>query len=297
MGLNGWFVLFLIAIVAAANVGEETGARLKLLLFVANKPYCPDLPATLKKLYEDIVHAHDVNPTTPQCELEAGVSDNPNAVRAIATVESDVEPREPIIPSYPVTKCRALFVLQLLRASMNLLVVCTVPLFVIRDKSDPVSLILNTLSVLFVLEVDDLCTVFLGKWATDPAVLEPYEVHQIEADEIERHKLAAMYVTLVVVMFVWLARYMELSNDVLHGIESGWVSDMPIYLYVSYLVSSYIIASPTAILLKLRLKKKIDPTAGDKKYRGISELALSLLTQAGVYAFFFMNYQIAVAAR
>ena len=282
MGWREWVTLVLIAIVAASNVGEETRARLKLLLFVANKPFSPDLPAKLKKLYEDVVDARDVNPIAPQCALEAGASRENSA--AAVRIESDVEPPAPRIPSYPVTKCRALIVLQLLRASMNLLVICTVPLFVLKDKADPVSLILNTLSVLFVLDVDDLCTVFLGERTTDAAVVEHFEVHQIEADAIERHKLNAMVVTMMAVLLVFLGKSMEFEY---YGVLFNII---PPYLYFCFLMANLITAHPNAIFLKHEVVWKMD-SAKDRRDVVIYSF-LNMLTQLPAVGFFFMHYGI-----
>ena len=225
-----WCVLFLVSLVAASNVGEETRARLKLLLFLANKPFSP-VPAKFKRLYDP------TNDADPQCAIEAGASCNSSQL-----VLSDVEAHA---PANWVAKYWALTVLQHLRASMNLLVICTVPVFVLRDQADPVSLVLNTLSVLFVLEIDDLCTLFLSESVTDPAVAVPLEVHPCEAEAVECSKMCAMVITLVVVLAVRIADYMP-------RIE---IEELPIYLYISYVVSAQFIAATNAVGLKVSARK------------------------------------------
>eukprot|EP00966_Prymnesium_polylepis_P066747 1549573-Prymnesium_polylepis.1 len=137
--------------------------------------------------------------------------------------------------------------LQHFRASMNLLVICTVPVFVLHDQADPVSLVLNTLSVLFVLEIDDLCTLFLSESVTDPAVAVPLEVHPCEAEAVECSKANSMVVTLVVVLAVRIADYMPHTD----------IEKLPMYLYISYVVSAQFIAATNAVGLKMSARQTL----------------------------------------
>jgi hypothetical protein len=132
---------------------------MKTLLFIANHPWSPvrrswnalqaKLPrrdrrvtncATLQLRSNDAA----LQQATELCEAGQATAPPPDA-------QVTAEPATP--PTYWMVKYWAMETLQYCRTAMTMLVVCTVPVFLLFDEADPVSLVLNTISVMFILEV------------------------------------------------------------------------------------------------------------------------------------------------
>ena len=154
-----WFVLFLVALVTAANIGEESRARMKLLCFIANHRWSPlsTAVARLQAIKRGCVELGEVGASSgPHPTTAAGAPGAAPIGSAAVELHADDQVDTDLAespPRYWLVKYWSLTLLQSCRAAMMMLVVCSVPVFILRDSSDPVSIVLNTLSVLFILEV------------------------------------------------------------------------------------------------------------------------------------------------
>ena len=85
-------------------------------------------------------------------------------------------------------KRNALLLLQTIRIFMLASVLQCVPLFVLFDAADGVSILLNTIAALFILELDNLAFAFGVRELERTPLLEPFAVAKMDAINVERGK-------------------------------------------------------------------------------------------------------------
>ena len=219
-----WLVLLMVALVAACTVAEEYAARSKLLIFYMRHPWdglqqtilehTPSRMASGAPIDSEAVHALDTAPTDawpPPSEALAEARANRMAPSAASleggggVADEDRPSPGTLPPAYWRVKRYAIAFLQHIRAVMSLLVVTCVPLFVLRDRTEPVSLILNAVAVLFILEADNLVLSLMDASIVAEHLTRPLTVHGVDMANVEQQKRIAVVATMIIVLAVPLA--------------------------------------------------------------------------------------------
>lgn len=176
IGRNEWMCLIIVALATAFAFGEEARSMCKVLIYIHHH-----LPPDAAKVQELRAKFRPVTVVTDETEdAKAGFTldttfssatppPSPPAEDGVASVDPrDMTSIQVSVGGRHSTQSPRMyhlvkFMLLLLQAfrgvMLSLLFVC-VPLFVLRDKSDAVSILLNTVAVLFVVELDNLAFSF-----------------------------------------------------------------------------------------------------------------------------------------
>ena len=99
---------------------------------------------------------------------------------------------------------RALLLLQSCRIFMLASVLMCVPLFVLFDSADGVSILLNTVAALFILELDNFAFVYGVREMQRDEILQPFSCSPSDATSIERAKEGVALAALVGIFLVGL---------------------------------------------------------------------------------------------
>ena len=99
---------------------------------------------------------------------------------------------------------RALLLLQSFRIFMLASVLTCVPLFVLFDSADGVSILLNTVAALFILELDNFAFAYGVREIRRDEILEPFSCSPSDATSIERAKEGVALAALVGIFLVGL---------------------------------------------------------------------------------------------
>ncbi|CAJ1410437.1 unnamed protein product [Effrenium voratum] len=112
-------------------------------------------------------------------------------------------------------KRRALLLLQTARVFTLASVLVCVPLFILFDSADGVSILLNTVACLFILELDNLAFAYGVRELQRTEILEPFTCSLADATNVERAKELLAVASLLGISLVGLGRNMEGSYLVL----------------------------------------------------------------------------------
>ena len=124
-------------------------------------------------------------------------------------------------------KHRAVLLLQVIRAMSTVFIVSTVSIFVLRDLSIPSELILNTLSVLFVLEVDDLACNFFSTNLIEAVNDVPMYLEERHTRSIDHVVTADMAFALLGILAVPIAALLPDDS----------ITSLPLYYYLVVVIS------------------------------------------------------------
>jgi len=134
-----------------------------------------------------------------------------------------------VLPPPPWWYAKAACILGLQNCRVFMLSFCVgcVPLFVLLDKADAVSLVLNTVATLYVLEVDDLALLFLDSSWTKPILDRPLRVE----DSLVQHTNKIRNVT------NWLPMLFAMATlplaTLFPGGGAAFIQGIHVYLYTT----------------------------------------------------------------
>ncbi|CAJ1393955.1 unnamed protein product [Effrenium voratum] len=112
-------------------------------------------------------------------------------------------------------KRRALLLLQTARVFTLASVLMCVPLFILFDSADGVSILLNTVACLFILELDNLAFAYGVRELQRTEILEPFTCSLADATNVERAKELVALASLLGISLVGLGHDMESTYLVL----------------------------------------------------------------------------------
>lgn len=232
LGAHGWIVFIISAIVAIGAVTEEVRAMIKSILVIAANDYSAPSESGVSGTITPL-------PTTASGKASAepgfveAVPPAPDArVEAVAAAVRRGE-------GYGEVTVQAFLLLQAMRSVMLCLVLACVPVFVLQDQADAVSIALNTVATLFILELDNIvCSLVLGEVLCEEAAAAPLTLARGDA----RRALLAERPVVLFALFGALA------------MPLGAIFGMYYYMFFACLVGGSCFLSEAALWTSWRLR-------------------------------------------